>query len=70
MAAFLLSKTNNDMTYMEGGVAKTFTRAELAAALDCMANKILSTSSSALQSPNALYNDWLANASVRETPSK
>lgn len=65
MAAFLLSKTNQDMTYTEGGVAKTFTQAELIAALDCMANKMLSTSESALQSPNALYNNWLGTASVR-----
>lgn len=70
MAAFLLSKTNNDMTYTEGGVAKTFTQAELAAALDCMQNKILATSANALQSPNALYNNWLANASVREVSEK
>jgi predicted Zn-dependent peptidase len=70
MAAFLLSKTNNDMTYTEGGVAKTFTQAELAAALDCMANKMLSSNENALQSPNALYNNWVANSGVRETTTK
>ena len=65
MAAFLLSKTNNDMTYTEGGAAKTFTQAELAAALDYMANKTISSSEGALQSPNALYMYWLANSGVR-----
>ena len=70
MAEYLLSTTNNDMTYIEGGVTKTFTQAELVAALDCMGNKMLSSSENALQSPNALYNNWLANASVRPTPSK
>ncbi|MBO5327379.1 MAG: hypothetical protein J6A84_04595, partial [Clostridia bacterium] len=65
MAAFLLSKTNNDMTYTEGTEVKTFTQAELEAALACMATTKIVDDDEALQSPNALYNDWLENSGVR-----
>lgn len=65
MAAFLLSKTNNNMTYKQGGEEKTFTQPELEAALSCMANNRISESKEALQSPNALYINWLTNSGVR-----
>ena len=65
MASFLLSKTNNDMTYTEGTEVKTFTQAELEAALACMATTKVVDDDEALQSPNALYNDWLENSGVR-----
>ena len=74
MAEFILgilSKTNSDITYKEGDEVKPITKEELAAALDCMENKMPPDQyNNELKSPNSLYNHWLANASVKETPAK
>jgi len=60
MAALLLEITNNDMTYVEGGEGKTFTVEELVAALKCVKNRMMSESDESLQSPYALYYNWIS----------
>ncbi len=59
MANLLLGITGNDMSYTLHGESKTFTRDELIAALNCMANNKLVEEKDALQSPNALYRNWI-----------
>ena len=65
MAKFLLEQTGNVMTYKEGCAEKQFTEAELAAAIVCMETNKIASDDNALQSPNALYVDWLTNSGVR-----
>ena len=60
MAALLLEITNNDMTYVEGGETKTFTQEELVSAINCMKTKTIDEKKDAVQSPNALYSNWLS----------
>ncbi|MBQ9099067.1 MAG: hypothetical protein IJY50_06525 [Clostridia bacterium] len=71
MAAYLLELTGNDMTYTVGAETKTFTVEELTAALTCVKNgRIIEDpnekdDTKPLQSPYALYVNWLTNSGIR-----
>ena len=60
MAALLLEITDNDMTYVDDeGKAATFTQEELLAALQLMKVRMVNESKDALQSPYAMYFNWI-----------
>ena len=68
MAQFLLAelaaKGVTTVTYTVGEMVNTVTEADLTAALACMASAAIVDGKDVLQSPNALYRDWLENSGV------
>lgn len=66
MAAFLLNKIGEDVTYTMNGTTHTVTVEDLTAALACMNKKDLADGKNALQSPNALYQDWRESSGVND----
>ena len=60
MAALLLEITDNNMTYVDDeGKTAAFTQEELVAALQCMKVRAVDESKEAIQSPYALYINWI-----------
>ena len=63
LAQFLLDKVGT-VTYTDGESTVTVSADALAAAITCMTVSSINGAKDAVQSPNALYADWLANSGV------
>ena len=65
-AQFLLDKIGEPVTYVENGATVTVDAAALAKAINCMSNTTLLNGKDALQSPGALYLDWISSSGIKD----